>query len=102
MLTDARLPGRVVGPRGILLREPLVAVFAIATFEIVQPVVCFDQEIGGVVDEVCQRDDANESIAKLKHGDAPEHLIEVMEECRDEIRAAYRRLLQRTYWGRPS
>lgn len=45
---------------------------------------------------------ANESIAKLKRGEAPEHLVEAMEECRDEIRAAHRRLLQRTYWGRPS
>lgn len=38
---------------------------------------------------------ANESIAKPKRGDAPELLIEAMEECRDEIRAAHRRLLQR-------
>lgn len=45
---------------------------------------------------------ADESIAKLKRGNAPAHLIEAMEECRDEVRAVHRRLLQRTYWGRPA
>jgi hypothetical protein len=44
---------------------------------------------------------ASESIAKLRRGGAPAHLIEAMESCRDEIRSAHRRLLQRTYFARP-
>lgn len=44
---------------------------------------------------------ASESITKLQRGGAPAHLIEAMESCRDEIRSAHRRLLQRTYFARP-
>lgn len=44
---------------------------------------------------------ATESIAKLRQNGAPPHLIEAMEECRDEIRTTHRRLLQRTYWAHP-
>jgi len=44
---------------------------------------------------------ATESIAKLRQNGAPAHLIDAMEECRDEIRATHRRLLQRTSWAHP-
>lgn len=42
---------------------------------------------------------AAETIEKLKRADAPAHLISAMESCRDDVRSAHRRLLQRTYFA---
>lgn len=44
---------------------------------------------------------ADKTIVKLRKADAPAHLIEAMETCRDDMQATHKRLMQGTYFAVP-